>query len=182
MINKSNYTTLQKLLSQIIFNWAQVEKLKLNYEESREIFQNISPKYKNIKRINNVFLSCYFDSFDVENKFQNLIKHNSTDFSRYTFFYVNYLLKKDYHKKANLVLIKTLNDVPRNLLLNQLYSDIQKEKQNYLQNKFNCKNVSNIIAELFYITANALSTQNLYSLSNFYINFSKILKPEFFFL
>ena len=55
LINKSNYTTLQKLLSQIIFNWVQVEKLKLNYEESREIFQNISPKYKNIKRINNVF-------------------------------------------------------------------------------------------------------------------------------
>ena len=70
----------------------------------------------------------------------------------------------------------------RNLLLNQLYSDIKLKKYNYLQNNFDCKNVSNIIAELFYITANALSTQILYSLSNFYINLAKYLNQNFYFL
>ena len=34
-------------------------------------------------------------------------------------------------------------------------------------------------SELLYITANALSTQTLYSLSNLY-KFSKISKPKFF--
>ena len=69
---------------------------------------------------------------------------------------------------------------PRNLLLNQLYSDIELKKQNHLQNNFECRNVSNIIAELFYITANAFASQSFYSLSNFYINLAKYLNQNFY--
>ena len=32
---------------------------------------------------------------------------------------------------------------------------------------FNCKNINNLISELFYITANALSTQSIFSISNY---------------
>ena len=179
-INKNNYTPLQELLSQIVFNWTQIEKLKLDYNEAQKIFQLISPKFKNIKKINSVFLNCYFDTPNVDAKFQNLINDQTTDFSRYTFFYANYLLKKDLSKKANLILKAKLQDVPRNLLLNQLSLDIKSKKQNHLQNSFDCKNISHIIAELFYITANALSTQTLYSLSNFYINLAKYLNQNFY--
>ena len=161
LLDKSNYTPLQELLSQVIFSWIQVEKANLNYSESQEVFQLINPKYKNIKKINNVFLNCYFDTSSVGDKFQNLINDRSTDFSRYSFFYANYLLKKNQSKKANSILSAKLAEVPRNLLLNQIYSDIKLQKQNYLQNTFDCKNISNVIAELFYITANALSTQGL---------------------
>ena len=42
------------------------------------------------------------------------------------------------------------------------------------------KNVSHIVAELFYITANALSSQSLFSLSNFYLNLAKYLNQEFY--
>ena len=49
-----------------------------------------------------------------------------------------------------------------------------------MKNNFDCKNISNVIAELFYITANALSTQSLYSKSNFYINLAKYLNQDFF--
>ena len=179
-VNKNNYTSLEELLSQIIFSWVQIEKSNLNYGEAKEKFQLISPQHKNIKKINNVFLSCYFDTANVETDFQNLIKDKTTDFSRYTFFYSNYLLKKNLLKKAKLILNEKLADNPRNLLLNQLYSDIKLKKQNYLQNNFECQNVSNIIAELLYITANALSLQNFYSLSNFYINLAKYLNQNFF--
>ncbi len=179
-VNKNNYTSLEELLSQIIFSWVQIEKSNLNYGEAIEKFQLISPQHKNIKKINNVFLSCYFDTANVETDFQNLIKDKTTDFSRYTFFYSNYLLKKNLLKKAKLILNEKLADNPRNLLLNQLYSDIKLKKQNYLQNNFDCQNVSNIIAELLYITANALSLQNFYSLSNFYINLAKYLNQNFF--
>ena len=95
-------------------------------------------------------------------------------------FYIDYLLKKDLSKKANLILKAKLIDVPRNLLLNQLYSDLNQKKQNYLRNNFDCKNISNIIAELLYITANALSTQNLHSASNFYVNLAIYLNQNFF--
>ena len=179
-IESRNYTSLQELISQIIFSWVKVEESKLNYNEALKVFELINPRYKNIKNINNVFLNCYFDTANTEIKFKKLINDKNTDFSRYAFFYANYLLKKDLKKKANLVLGAKLNDVPRNLLLNQFYLDIQQNKLNHLQNNFDCKNISNIIAELFYITANALSTQGIYSLSNFYINLSKYLNQNFF--
>ncbi len=179
-IEDYNYTPLQKLLRQIIGSWIQIEKFKLNYEEANRVFQLINPKYQNLKKINNVFLTCYFDTLNAESNFQNLINDKKTDFSRYTFFYADYLLKKDKFKKANSVLNAKLIDVPRNLLLNQLSSDISLKKKNYSQNTFDCKNTSNVIAELFYITANALSTQSLYSLSNFYVNLAKYLNQNFF--
>ena len=179
-INKDDYTLLEGLLSQVIFSWLQVEKFSLDYNQSQEIFQLISPKYKNIKKINDVFLNCYFDTLSVETKFLNLTNDKNTDFSRYTFFYADYLYKKGLSKKANLILKKKLIDVPRNLLLNQFYSDIKNNNQNYLKNNFDCKDISNVIAELLYITANALSTQTLYSLSNFYTNLAKFLNQNFF--
>ena len=178
-INKGN-TPLQELLRQIIFSWVQVEKYKLNYNDALKVFQQVSPRYKNISKINNVFLNCYFETLDVETKFLNLINDQNTDFSRYTFFYANYLVKKNLIDKANFILKTKLNDVPRNLLLNQFYSDINQKETNYLQNNFNCNNISHIISELFYITANALSTQGLYSSSNFYINLAKYLNQNFF--
>ena len=177
---KNNYTPLQELLSQIIFSWVSVEKSKLNYDDAKQVFKLISPKYKNIKKINDVFLNCYFDTSNVNEKFLSLTNDQTTDFSRYTFFYANYLLKKDLIKKANSILNFKLKQAPRNLLLNQLYSDINKKKQNHLKNNFDCKNISNVIAELFYITANALSTQSLYSKSNFYVNLAKYLNQDFF--
>ena len=180
LTNGKNYTQLQALLGQIIFSWTKIEKSKLNFTEAQNVFKLINPKYKNIKKINNVFLNCYFDTPNLEMEFRNLINEKDTDFSRYTFFYANYLIKKESFKKANSILTTKLDEVPRNLLLNQLYSDINFEKQNYLQNNFDCKDVSNIIAELFYITANALSTQGLYSASNFYINLAKYLNQNFF--
>ena len=179
-INKNNYTSLEELMSLIILNWVQVEKFNLNYYEANEKFKLISPQYENINKINNIFLNCYFDTKNVEKEFQNLISDKTTDFSRYTFFYANYLFKKNLHKKASFILSEKLVKHPRNLLLNQLYSDIELKKQNHLQNNFECTNVSNIIAELFYITANALASQNFYSLSNFYINLSKYLNQNFY--
>ncbi len=179
-ISENNYPTLQELLNQIIFSWIKIEKSNLNFSEANEVFQQISPRYKNIKKINDVFLNCYFDTKNAEAQFKNLVNDQNTDFSRYTFFYIDYLLKKGLPQKATLVLEAKLLDVPRNILLNQLYSDIKKERQNYLQNSFNCKNISHIIAELFYITANALSSQSLYSFSNFYVNLAKYLNQNFF--
>ena len=178
--NNNANTPLQELLRQIIFSWVQVEKYKLNYSDALKVFQQVSPKYKNINKINNVFLNCYYETLNVETKFLNLINDQDTDFSRYTFFYADYLIKKNLTDKANSILEKKLIDVPRNLLLNQFYSDINQKKKNYLQNNFNCNNISHIISELFYITANALSTQGLYSLSNFYINLAKYLNQNFF--
>ena len=44
---------------------------------------------------------------------------------------------------------------------------------------FNCKNEAHVSAEILYITANALSSQSIYPLSNFYLNLSKFLNEDF---
>ena len=177
---RSHDTPLQELLSQIISGWIEVENSKLNYNDAQKIFQSINPKYKNIKKINDTFLNCYFDTINTNEKFLNLINDQTTDFSRYTFFYANYLLKKNLPEKASEILNQKLIIHPKNLLLNQLYTDINQKKQNHLQNYFYCKNISNVIAELFYITANALSVQDILSASNFYISLAKYLNQNFF--
>ena len=72
----------------------KIEKLNLNLEDQKCF--NIDPRYKNINKINDVFLNCYYDTVDLNIKFQNLINDTINDFSRYTFFYVNYLIKKKF--------------------------------------------------------------------------------------
>ena len=176
---KDEYSELQNLIYQIIFNWVKIGKLNLNLEEAKNVFRTLSPKYKNINKINDVFLNCYYDSADLNIKFENLINDTTNYFSRYTFFYVNYLLKKNQFNKANLILNYQLQGNPKNLLLNQLKLDINSKK-NHLKNDFNCKNISHIIAELFYITANALSSREIYSISNFYLSLSNYLNQNFF--
>ena len=81
-------------------------------------------RFNNIKKMQNVFLNCYYDTPNTNAAFKNLVNSETTDFSRYTFFYANYLIKKESFKKANSILTAKLDEVPRNLLLNQLYSDI----------------------------------------------------------
>ena len=178
-LDQEEYTDLEILIYKIILSWIKVEKFKLNLLESQTTFKSLDNRYKNIKDINNVFLNCYFDSTKTEESFKKLTNNEKADFSRYTFFYIDYLIKKDSFNKANLELNKKLRDIPRNLLLNQLKLDIQDNKSNYLKNKFDCKNISHIIAELFYITANALSSQSLYSYSNFYLHLAIFLNPDF---
>ena len=129
LLNKKNeYSELQNLIYQIIFNWVKIEKLNLNLYEAKKVFQNSSPKYKNINKINSVFLNCYYDSNKLDSKFENLINDPNTDYSRYTFFYVNSLLNKNQFNKANLILDSQLQNNPRNLLLNQLKIDINSKK------------------------------------------------------
>jgi len=179
-LDEEAYNNLENLVYQVTLNWVKIEKFKLNYSEAQEVFKSLSNRYRNIKKINNVFLNCYFDMTNTEESFEKLINDEQTDFSRYTFFYVNYLLKKESFDQANTILNKKLQEIPRNLLLKQLKIDMRSTKQNHLKNNFNCKNISNIIAELFYITSNALSSQFLYSYSNFYLHLAKYLNQNFF--
>ena len=65
---------------------------------------------------------------------------------------------------------------PRNLLLNQLKNDLDKNKNILL---FSCRKETHVVAEILYITANALSSQSIYPLSNFYLNLAKYLNEEF---
>ena len=94
----------------------------------------------------------------------NAILKTSRKIARYTI--------EDAKKITNL----SLELHPRNLLLNQFKIDL---KNNNNLSAFNCKKEQHVVAEILYITSNALSSQSVYPLSNFYLNLAKYLNNDF---
>ena len=79
-------------------------------------------------------------------------------------------------KEAKNIVNSALELYPRNLKLNQLIIDLNENKNIQI---FNCKNKAHVSAEILYIAANALSSQSIYSISNFYLNLAKFLNEDF---
>ena len=63
------------------------------------------------------------------------------------------------------------------MLINQFKKVLNASEKNI--NIFNCQDSSHVLAEIIYIIANALSSQQMYKRSNFYANLSKFLNPNF---
>ena len=87
-----------------------------------------------------------------------------------------YVASTENTKNAKEIVNSALKLYPRNLLINQYKIDLNENKNNSL---FNCKKRNHVIAEILYITANALSSQSIYSLSNFYLNLARYLNEDF---
>ena len=64
-------------------------------------------------------------------------------------------------------------------MINQFKKSISENTINLRLNEFNCKNISHIIAELFYITSNVLASEGFYNASNFFLSLSMFLNPNF---
>ena len=177
-INSAKYLNpIQKLISETIMNWANINNL--SFSDSIQMLNKIDNRFDNIKKIQKAFLNCFYDTDQTNESFNTLISNTNVDFSRYYFFYSNYLLSKNNIQQANLIIEDALTTNPRNLILNQLRSDLQKSKNSALADKFNCKNISHSLAEILYVVSNALSSQSIYTASNYYLNLAKFLNPDF---
>ncbi len=174
--NKSNQDLIKNLATISLKNWVTFPFI--SEEKSLVLIKNMPDRFENIKKIQSTMAKCFFDSKDVDFSFKNLTSNENTDFSRYSFFYANYLNQKGQTKKALDVTNLSLKTTPRNLILLQLKEDINKKPKVFF-NQFNCRKISDASAEVLYILANALSSQSAYSLSNFYLNLSKYLNPNF---
>ena len=146
-----------------------------NLEQALNRLDNLDNRFKNLNRIQKVFLNCYYNSQNTEKLYNDLTSDDKTDFSRYNYFFANYLLSIKKRNEANKILVSSLKKYPRNLLLNNF-------KENFNVKDildFNCKKEKDIAAEMLYIGANALSSQSFFQLSNFYLNLSKYLNKNF---
>ena len=154
-----------------LINWSDIE------EGGILSIENMPGNYNNFKTIQKTLAHCFFEKPGTEKIFKEILEKEKDNFSRYYFFFANYLLNKNKKLEAKEIINFASNKHPQNLLINQLRKTlIENEKNN---NKFDCKKKNHIIAELFYVIANALSTQGNYELSNFYINLSKYFNPYF---
>jgi tetratricopeptide (TPR) repeat protein len=172
--NRRSKFILNNFVSNSLLNWSSFKDLDLNSAQNK--INAMDSKFENLKNIQNVFLHCFYKSEKTELFFENLASNKKIDFSRYNYFYATYLSEIGKIEQAKEIVDSSLKLYPRNLLLNQYKLDLNNSKY---ENNFNCQNLSHVVAEILYITANALSSQSIYTFSNFYLNLSKYLNKNF---
>ena len=172
--NSKSSFILHDFVSNSLINWNSVSSLDLNNSQSK--INLIDSRFENLKNIQNAFLHCFYKSPETELSFKKLASNKKVDFSRYNYFYATYLVNSGKIDQAKKAINSSLKLYPRNLLLNQYKSDLDDGKY---KSNFNCQNQSHVIAEIFYITANALSSQSIYTFSNFYLSLAKYLNKNF---
>ena len=167
-------SVLNDYVTNSLNNWSNLKSSNLN--NSMIEINKIDERFENLKKIQNIFLNCYFDSSNTENLYKELISNKKTDFSRYNYFYASFMANSGKTNEAKQIVNSALKFYPRNLKLNQFKEDLNENKNKSI---FNCKNEAHVSAEILYITANALSSQSIYPLSNFYLNLAKFLNEDF---
>ena len=167
--------SLQFLTSSSLNNWTTFQE-----KNSIEALKAVSEMPDQFRDIQLVLTHCFYNLSSTENKFKNLVNEKN-DFSRYSFFYANYLFKKKKTDHAKNVINSALKKNPRNLLFKQMEIDLANHSKKFsnFKNNFDCQKISNNAAEIFYIGSSLLSSQSMYSNANFFLNLAKYLNPNF---
>jgi len=133
----------------------------------------------NFSFINEVFQRCYVGDKNTKNYFNSLVNNEKDqDYSRYKFFYLNYLIQNNKNVEAKKIANK-LDYLNSSLLVSQGKKWIEEKKLKEFKKIFSCKNPNDILGELFFLVANLYSSQGAYDKSNFYLNISDYLNPKF---
>jgi len=164
-------------IGNILIAWIRAEQG--NKKSSFETLKKIPGPYRYLTKMQYIFLQCYFDENETSNSFEKLIKEKNYNFSRYNFFWINYLLSKNETEKAQKTLQSGLKKNESNLLLKQTANFFIDKKGKKIRNFFNCKNPQHTLAEFFYVLANLYSTEEDFQLSNFYLKISLFLNKKF---
>jgi len=178
-LNKiSRYNLLfEGFLGNILIAW--IKASENNKEDSFKFLDKVPERYHNLKKIQNSFLQCYFDTSKTQIAFEQLMNNEDSDFSRYNFFFANYLLFKNKNIEAEKVINLSRKTHKSNLLIKQTENFILTGNSKKIKNLFNCKNPTDVVAEIFYVIANIYSTEKNYQLSNFYLKISFFLNNKF---
>ena len=107
--------------------------------------------YKNFALINDAFVNCYLDNEKVDASFLNLINPERLNFTRYNFFYINFLLSKNRENEALKILEKNNDLFKTNLLLDQTRLWFKEGNTKAITKVFDCRKPSHLISEFFYL-------------------------------
>ncbi len=171
----SNRNLVPEILQNSLSAWSKISNTQNEDDLSLLDFSN--PAFENLTIIQKSFGNCFLKLDNTANEFIKVINNDKLNFSRYHFFVSNYFYNNNQEKDAINLIRSASEKFPSNLLINQFKKILINGEAN--KNIFNCNNSTHIIAELFYILANVLSSQEDYKLSNFYINIAKFLNPKF---
>ena len=136
-------------------------------------------KFGNFSFINEVFQRCYLNDKDTKIYFDKLVNSkNDEDYTRYIFFYLNYLIENDGHEEVKNI-TANIDYLNSSLLISQGKKWIEDRKLEEFKKIFSCSSTTDIISEFFFLVSNLYSSQNNYENSNFYLNISHYLNPKF---
>ena len=172
--NRKSRFILNNYISSSLYNLSNLNNLGLN--QATLDLNKLDERFKNLKNIQHVFLNCFFNSSNTNRLFKKLTSDEKIDFSRYKYFYASFVASSGKIDEAKKIVKSAIKLYPRNLLINQYKLDLEENKNSPV---FDCKKEEHISAEILYIAANALSSQTIYALSNFYLHLAKYLNEDF---
>ena len=187
-IKEKNFKESKKYLEKIS-NFAENGTFELVIYETLKnfiyLFENKKILIKdsnlgNLSSINRLFENCYLGKKNTEVYFLNLINKNDVNYSRYIFFYINYLIERNKYEEINKI-TNQIDILNTNLLILQSKQWINEKKLKNFTDIFSCKNENDILAEFMFLIANLYSSENNFVKSNFYSQISLFLNPKFIF-
>ncbi len=186
-LKKNNFEKAEKYLNQSLkfqnqnrFNLVIFETLRqyLYTFKNKKILSS-KKNFGNISVINQAFQRCYLKQDNTRSSFLNLINNPDGDYSRYIFFYINYLIENKKIDDAKEV-ANQFDYISSTLLLAQTKSWLEKNQFKEFNKVFSCNNHTDIISEFLFLISNLYSSQNDFEKSNFYLNLANYLNPKFF--
>ena len=134
--------------------------------------------FENLDLLNNTFMRCYLEDDTTPNHFNSLINSATVDYSRYLFFYSNYLINQDKQGEAKKLLLNQ-DRINSGLLLLQTRDWLLNDQNEKITSIFSCKSENDLLAEFFFLISNLYSSQNDVDKSNFYLSISIFLNDKF---
>ncbi len=147
--------------------------------ENKKILKT-DQNFGNLSLISETFQRCFLDDKNTYTFFEKLINNNTSDYSRYIFFYLTHLIDKNQIDQAK-VITDELNYINTTLLLSQGKSWMDRGQYREFGKVFSCNNHNDLLGEFLFLISNLYSSQNKFEKSNFYLSLSNYLNPKFVF-
>ena len=154
-------------------------KKHINVFSSGKIIRD-GQNFGSLSLITETFLRCYLDDDQTSSFFSRLINNVKADYSRYTYFYLTYLIENKLIEEAKET-VDDLDYINTTLLLSQGKSWIENNKYEEFKNVFSCGNQNDVIGEFLFLISNLYSSQDRFDISNFYLSLSNYMNPKFVF-
>ncbi len=145
--------------------------------ENKKILNN-KKDFGNLSFIAETFQRCFLGDEKTSSFFLNLVNSQDGEYSRYIFFYLNYLIDNKKINEARLV-VNQFDYIDSTLLLSQSKNWIENNNFSKFEKVFSCKNHNHVVGEFLFLISNLYSSQENFEKSNFFLNLSNYLNPKF---
>ena len=163
-------------LYQFLDLWADLPSK--NISDINEKINLLNSSFKNISLTQKILINLYLDNQkNIELDFEEIA--NKKELGRYNYFYLSYYLEKNNKNKISEIINQNLDIRSENLLFKQLFFDVVENKFHKIDRFYKRKNINHGLAELFYLFANFYQNYQQVQISNFYLNLSEYLNPNF---